>query len=131
MHPVACINISLLYIRQHNNVENMCTNIPTHEVKGIVKDINKNNNISKEMKKEVIGLLNIILEQNFIQHNEQWYKQDDGLANAQYTSMDYHFMIYHFLLVGFIITDIARHWVLIVGTLLSSSQLSLYPFVVD
>jgi hypothetical protein len=71
MLPVVCINISFLYIRQHNNIENMYTNIPIHEVKSIVKDIINKNNISKGMKKEIIGLLNVILEQNYMQHNEQ------------------------------------------------------------
>lgn len=32
------------------------------------------------MKVEIKNLLNIILEQNYIEHNGKWYKQNDGLA---------------------------------------------------
>jgi hypothetical protein len=54
------------------DIENMYTNIPTYKVKNTAKAIiNNNNNISKKMKKEIIGLLNVILEQNYIQHNGQ------------------------------------------------------------
>jgi hypothetical protein len=44
------------------------------------------NNTSKEAKKEILNLLNVILEQNYIQHNRQWYKQDNGLAMGAPTS---------------------------------------------
>jgi hypothetical protein len=50
----------------------MYTNIPMHEVKSKTKYIiNKNNNISKEMKKKIIDLLNVILKQNYTQNNGQ------------------------------------------------------------
>jgi hypothetical protein len=53
---------------------NMYTNIPIHEVQNVVK------NISQEMKEVIINLLNSVLEQNCIEHNGQWYKQNDVLA---------------------------------------------------
>jgi hypothetical protein len=36
--------------------------------------------------KEIKNLLNIILEQNYIEHNGKWYKQNDGLAIGAPTS---------------------------------------------
>jgi hypothetical protein len=59
----------------------MYANIPVQEMKSIVKNIiERNNNTSKEAKNEILDLLNVTLEQNCIQHNGQWYKQDNGLA---------------------------------------------------
>jgi hypothetical protein len=59
----------------------MYTYIPIHKVQGIVGNIrDKNNSISKEEKEEIIKILNIILEQNYIEHNGQWYKQKNSLA---------------------------------------------------
>jgi hypothetical protein len=61
----------------------MYTNTPIHEVQGIVgNNIDKNNNISREEKEEIINLLNTILEQNYIEHNGQWYKQNEGPTSA-------------------------------------------------
>jgi hypothetical protein len=38
------------------------------------------------MKEEIINLLNTILEQKYIEHNEKWYKQNGGLAMGASTS---------------------------------------------
>lgn len=38
------------------------------------------------MKVEIINLLNTILEQNYFEHNGNWYKQNDGLALGAPTS---------------------------------------------
>jgi hypothetical protein len=52
------------------DIENMYTNIPIREVKNITGNIiDKDNNISQKMKEEILNLLNIILEQNYIQHS--------------------------------------------------------------
>jgi hypothetical protein len=47
----------------------MYTNIPIHEVKCIVNTILEKNT-AKEEKKEILDLLNVILEQNYIQHQD-------------------------------------------------------------
>jgi hypothetical protein len=61
----------------------MYTNIPVQEVKSIVKDvIEKYYNTSNYGKDEILDLLNVTLEQNYIQHNGQWYKQDNGPMGA-------------------------------------------------
>jgi hypothetical protein len=62
------------------DIEYIFTNISIQKVKSIGKNIIENNNTSKEAKKEILDLLNVILEQNYIQHSRQWYKQDNGLA---------------------------------------------------
>jgi hypothetical protein len=65
----------------------MYTNISTREVESIIKEILDNGNITSEQKKhEIITLLNTILEQNYVQLNNQFYKQDQGLAVGVPTS---------------------------------------------
>lgn len=62
-------------------IENMYTNIPIHEAQNIVKNfLDKNYNISREIKVEIINLRNTILEQNYIEHNGKLYKQNNSLA---------------------------------------------------
>jgi hypothetical protein len=39
-----------------------------------------------EAKNEIVDLLNVTVEQNCIQQNGQWYKQDNGLAMGEPTS---------------------------------------------
>jgi hypothetical protein len=69
------------------DIENMYTNIPIHEVRNIVNDIiNKNHYIAQATKNEIKNLLNVITEQNYIEHNGKWYKQNDGLAMGAPTS---------------------------------------------
>jgi hypothetical protein len=48
--------------------------------------MNKNYNISLEAKTEIRNLLNTTLEQNYVEHNGKWYKQNDGLAMGAPTS---------------------------------------------
>jgi hypothetical protein len=44
-------------------------NIPVQEVKTIVKNIIEKNKTLRRQKKEILDLLNVIVEQNYIQHN--------------------------------------------------------------
>jgi hypothetical protein len=65
----------------------MYTNISIHEVQNVARNIiDKKYNISQEMKIVIINIRNIILEQNYIEHNRKWYKHNDGLAMAAPTS---------------------------------------------
>jgi hypothetical protein len=69
------------------DIENMYTNIPINELLNVAENImNKNHNISHETKTEIRNLLNTTLEQNYIEHNGKWYKQNDGLAMGAPTS---------------------------------------------
>jgi hypothetical protein len=58
----------------------MYTNIPTKDVRNIINEILNRNNVKEIAKEEILNLLNVILEQNYIQTNEQYYLQDKGLA---------------------------------------------------
>jgi hypothetical protein len=63
------------------------THIPIHEVQNIVENIlNKNHYTSQETKIYIKNLLNIILEQNYIEDDGKWYKENDGLAMGAPTS---------------------------------------------
>jgi hypothetical protein len=69
------------------DIENMYSNIPTTEVKNIIKEILGKWNITSEHKKhELITILNTILEQNHLQFNNQFCKQYKGLAVGVLTS---------------------------------------------
>jgi hypothetical protein len=65
----------------------MYTNIPTSELKYIIKNIvDQNHNMSNIENDELLNLLNFILEQNYFQFKNQFYKQNDGLAMGAPTS---------------------------------------------
>jgi hypothetical protein len=52
----------------------MCINIPVTEVKNTIKEIlNNHNHTPKKEKRELITLLNTILEQNYL-HFDLFYK---------------------------------------------------------
>jgi hypothetical protein len=59
----------------------MRTSTPVIEVKNIIEGIlNNNNHTPENEKQELLTLLNTILEQNYLQFNDQLYKQNKGLA---------------------------------------------------
>jgi hypothetical protein len=45
-----------------------------------------NNHTSKKEKEEILNILNMILEQNYLQNNNQFYKQNEGLSMGAPTS---------------------------------------------
>jgi hypothetical protein len=54
---------------------------PLAHVTNIIKSIlNNNKQVSKKNKHELLTMLSTLLEQNYIQLNNQYYKQNDGLA---------------------------------------------------
>jgi hypothetical protein len=69
------------------DIENMYTNIPTLELKNIIKNIiDQNHNMSNAENDKLLNLLNLILEQNYFQFKNQLYKQNDRLAMGAPTS---------------------------------------------
>jgi hypothetical protein len=63
------------------------TNIPIMEVKNIIKDVLDRDFYTKQQDNyELLNLTNTILEQNYIQLNNHFYKQNDGLAMGVPTS---------------------------------------------
>jgi hypothetical protein len=67
------------------DIENMYTNIPTTELKNMIKNtVDQNYSMSNLEKDELLNLLN--LKQNYFQFKNQFYKQNDGLAMGAPTS---------------------------------------------
>jgi hypothetical protein len=59
----------------------MYMNIPKTEIINIINNIIHNiQGIKTNMHKEIIHILEIIMEQNYFQFNQEYYKQIDGLA---------------------------------------------------
>jgi hypothetical protein len=63
-----------------------CTNIPVTEVRNIIKILNNDNHTPEKEKQELMTLLNIILEQNYLQVSDQFYKQNEGLGMREHTT---------------------------------------------
>jgi hypothetical protein len=65
----------------------MYTSIPNIEVKNIIKDILDRAYYTKqEVIHELLNITNTILEINYIQFNDDFYKQQDGLSMCALTS---------------------------------------------
>jgi hypothetical protein len=69
------------------DIENIYTNIPTTELKNIIKNtLIYDHHTSKEEKQELLNMLDIILEQHYFQINKQFFKQNKGLTMEAPTS---------------------------------------------
>jgi hypothetical protein len=67
------------------DIKNMYTNIPKSDTLNIIKNItNRNQNTINQ--NELLETLKIIMEQNYFQFNQQYYKQTEGLAMGAPTS---------------------------------------------
>jgi hypothetical protein len=65
----------------------MYTNIPVSDLPNIIRDIiTRNNATTKGECTEILNLLELIIDRNYIQHNDQYYKQTEGLAMGAPTS---------------------------------------------
>jgi hypothetical protein len=62
------------------HITNIYSNIPQKELIQVIGKAIQNNNVNTEQKCEVIVLINTILKQNYIQHNNHQYKQEEGLS---------------------------------------------------
>jgi hypothetical protein len=68
------------------DIKNMYTNIPQNELMQIIKNTLEHNNTPENQKQELIILVEAILNQNYMQHMNQQYKQNEGLAMGAPTS---------------------------------------------
>jgi hypothetical protein len=68
------------------DIENMNMNIRTKEVRNIINEILNMNNKKEIAKEEILSLLSVILEQNYININQQYYSKYEGLAIGAPTS---------------------------------------------
>jgi hypothetical protein len=65
----------------------MYTNIPVSDLLNIIRDIITRNNVTTKGEcTEILNLLEPIIDHNYIQHNDQYYKQTEGLAMGALTS---------------------------------------------
>jgi hypothetical protein len=64
----------------------MYTNIPQKDLIHIINSALQNNNTPEDEKQEIIILVNAIINQNYTQHNNHQYKQEEGLAMRAPTS---------------------------------------------
>jgi hypothetical protein len=65
----------------------MYTNILTKELKEIIIDMpNNDHHTNKKEKEELLNILDIILEQNYLQFNNQVYELNKGLSMGAPTS---------------------------------------------
>jgi hypothetical protein len=65
----------------------MYTNIPRAETTNIIHNILKTNqNINDDNQKEIIHTLDTIMEQNYFQFQQKYFKQTEGLAMGAPTS---------------------------------------------
>jgi hypothetical protein len=64
----------------------MYTNISIRELTDIIRNILHNNSTPEKQKQELVTLINTIINHNYLQFNNEYYKQKDGLAVGAPTS---------------------------------------------
>ena len=64
----------------------MYTNIPTDELLTIIQSACKNNDVEGGLKRDILKLLRVVIDQNYCQFMDQTYVQHDGLAMGTPTS---------------------------------------------
>jgi hypothetical protein len=65
----------------------MYTNIPKKHIINIINNILENNTeIQSKIRREIIYILKVIIEQNHFQFDQKYYKQTEGLAMGATTS---------------------------------------------
>jgi hypothetical protein len=69
------------------DIKNMYTNIPKEDIINIINNILNNNiEIQSNIQNEIIHILKTIMEQNYFQFDQKYYKQVEGLAMGAPTS---------------------------------------------
>jgi hypothetical protein len=69
------------------DIEKMYTNIPKNSIINIINNTLENNNeIEKNIQKEITHTVKTVIEQNYFQFEQEYYKQTDGLATGAPTS---------------------------------------------
>jgi hypothetical protein len=64
----------------------MYTNIPKIGIINIINTILENSGIETNIQKEIIHILRTVIEQNYLQFNQEYYKQTSRLAMGAPTS---------------------------------------------
>jgi hypothetical protein len=69
------------------DVESMYTDIPKNGTVNVINSILESNpEITLNIQKEILHILQTVIEQNYFQFDQQYYKQTDGLAMGVPTS---------------------------------------------
>jgi hypothetical protein len=69
------------------HIENMYTNIPRKDIINIINNVLQNNTeIQLNIRNDIIYILKIVMEQNYLKFGQQCYKQAEGLAVGTPTS---------------------------------------------
>jgi hypothetical protein len=69
------------------DIKNMCTNAPRKHIINVINNILENNiEIQSKIQREIIYILKLIMEQNYFQFDQKYYKQTEGLAMGDPTS---------------------------------------------
>jgi hypothetical protein len=76
------------------DITNMYTNIPTHDLATIIKEICKKNHIDPNIIEDIIKLTTTITNQNYFQFMNENYVQTEGLAMGAPTSANFQKYIY-------------------------------------
>jgi hypothetical protein len=90
----------------------MYSNIPQKELIQAIDKALQNNNVRTEQKRDVILLINTILKQNCIQHNNLQHKQEKGLSMGAPTSALFAEIFMQFIEHNHIINTLTKHNVL-------------------
>jgi hypothetical protein len=62
------------------DIKHLCTNLPKH---GIIQSTGTwmdRNKVCTDIKEQITQLLKVIIEQNYFQHNNQYFTQEKGIA---------------------------------------------------
>jgi argonaute-like protein implicated in RNA metabolism and viral defense len=82
MHILKDINIQTNTKLCSTDITNMYTNIPQKDMIPIINNTLEHKNTPKNQKEEIIILVKTILNQNYMQHTDHPYKQNEGLATG-------------------------------------------------
>jgi hypothetical protein len=73
------------------DIENIYANVPITDVKNTVNEVLNRNNEKEIEIEEILELVDVVLEQNYLRINEQHYIQNEGLAvEAIYNTWNIH-----------------------------------------
>jgi hypothetical protein len=90
----------------------MYTNIPQKDLIQIIYNILEHNNTPKSQKDEIIILVKTILNQNYMQHIDHQYKQNERLAMGALTSVILAEIFIQYIEHNHIINILQRHHII-------------------
>ena len=78
------------------DITNLYTNVPNKKVRGIIHDILIKNSVDQRIKKEILDICDVIIQQNYYFFSEKYCIHKDGLAmGAPSSSIILELYIHH------------------------------------